>query len=77
MKTYSKILINILLTVILISGLLNIVSASSFNKQLNYQGKLTNTSNVAVADGSYHMFFRLYGSLSGSEIVWFEDRSQQ
>ncbi len=53
------------------------LKASNFNKQINYQGKLTNTSNVAVANGSYHMFFRLWDDDTGGNRVWFEDRSAQ
>ncbi len=49
--------------------------AASFNKQINYQGKLTNSSNVAVADGTYHMMFNLYTSLTGGSSIWTEDRS--
>ena len=33
---------------------------AAFNKEINYQGKLTNASNVAVANGSYNIRFKLY-----------------
>ncbi len=66
-----------LITVITTAGFAVFTSAANFNKQLNYQAKLTNASNAAVADGSYHMFFRLYDALTGGNAVWFEDRSQQ
>jgi len=50
---------------------------ASFNQQINYQGKLTNASNVAVADGVYHMRFWLLTSPSTATTtaVWSEDRS--
>src|SRR3989344_8474367 len=48
---------------------------AAFNKQINYQGKLTNASNVTVADGTYHMMFALYTAASGGTDVWSEDRS--
>ncbi|HEY4490273.1 MAG TPA: hypothetical protein VJC12_03435, partial [Candidatus Paceibacterota bacterium] len=50
---------------------------AAFNQQINYQGKLTNSSNVAVADGTYHMMFRLYSTLTGATTsnIWEEDRS--
>ena len=49
-------------------------SQAAFNRQINYQGKLTNASGVAVADGSYHMKFRLYTSSGGATTtnIWEE-----
>ena len=74
----------ILLTVFLISSvvvphLIDVASAASFNKQINYQGKLTNSSNAAVADGVYHMTFRLYTSPTAATTtnIWEEDRSTE
>ena len=51
------------------------VAEAAFNGQINYQGKLTNTSNAAVADGVYHMQFRLYTAATGGSLLWTEDRS--
>lgn len=48
---------------------------AAFNPEINYQGKLTNNSNVAVADGQYHMRFRLYTAVTGGTLVHLEDRS--
>ncbi len=48
---------------------------AAFNKEINYQGKLTNSSNVAVADGTYHMRFKLYTVATGGASIWDEDRS--
>ncbi|MFO0718755.1 MAG: DUF5011 domain-containing protein [Candidatus Paceibacterota bacterium] len=53
----------------------NNIAEAAINKQINYQGKLTNTSNVAVADGTYHMKFYLYTVATGGSPVWTEDRS--
>ena len=52
------------------------VSAAS-NAQINYQGKLTDSSNVAVSNGTYHMVFRLYTSATSATTtnIWEEDRS--
>ena len=44
-----------------------------FNKQINYQGKLTTTANIAVANGTYNMEFKLYDS--GSTLLWTETRT--
>jgi hypothetical protein len=80
-KTFAIVLI--LLTVLTAPGVFDVANlftqkayaASNFNKQINYQGKLTNTANVAVADGVYHMRFALYTTLTGGAAIWSEDRS--
>ncbi|MCA9368314.1 hypothetical protein KC887_08755, partial [Candidatus Kaiserbacteria bacterium] len=38
------------------------------NPQINYQGKLTDSSGIAVTDGTYNMAFKLY--TSGGTAVW-------
>ena len=43
-----------------------------FNPEINYQGKLTNAENVAVADGDYNMEFKLYTTSTGGTAVWTE-----
>ncbi len=48
---------------------------AAFNAQINYQGKLTNSSNVAVADGTYNMEFKLYDALSNGNLLWTETRT--
>lgn len=50
---------------------------AAFNEQINYQGKLTDSNNVTVPDGTYHMMFRLYTSASSATTtnIWEEDRS--
>lgn len=35
------------------------VAKSAFNEQINYQGKLTDTNGISVANGSYNLKFRL------------------
>ena len=75
----NKKLIAFILTVALIMGgfvfgVLN-VGASDFNKQINYQGKLTDSAGDAVTDGTYHMKFRLYDALTGGTELWEGDRS--
>ena len=42
---------------------------------MNYQGKLTNNSGLAVADGTYAMEFKLYTQSSGGSAIWTETRS--
>lgn len=43
---------------------------ASINKQVNYQGKLTNSNNWAVADGNYDMVFKIYDAVSGGSLLW-------
>ncbi|MFA5926334.1 MAG: LamG-like jellyroll fold domain-containing protein, partial [Parcubacteria group bacterium] len=45
-------------------------SQAAVNRQMNYQGKLTNTSNVAVADGNYDMVFKLYDAAENGNLLW-------
>ena len=45
------------------------------NLQFNYQGKLTNAANVAVADASYQMEFSLYTASTSGTAIWTETRS--
>ncbi|MEK7185184.1 MAG: tail fiber domain-containing protein [Patescibacteria group bacterium] len=48
---------------------------AAFNPQINYQGKLLDSADDAVADGTYHMRFKLYTVATGGSEVWSEDRS--
>ncbi len=51
------------------------VTFADFNEQINYQGKLTNASGVAVPDGSYNLRFQLCtGSTcaAGGDPIWTE-----
>ncbi len=44
------------------------------NLDINYQGKLTNASGVAVTDGTYNMRFYLYNAVGGATTtaIWTE-----
>ncbi|MEK7610131.1 MAG: hypothetical protein AAB468_00020 [Patescibacteria group bacterium] len=48
---------------------------AAINRQINYQGKLTNASNVPVADGTYTIIFGLYTVASGGSAIWVETHS--
>jgi hypothetical protein len=48
------------------------VAEAAFNPAINYQGKLTDASDVTVADGDYNMQFRLYTAATGGEPIWQE-----
>jgi len=57
----------------MLGGLVFTVKAqSNFTKQINYQGKLTDTNGLAVADGSKCMQFRLMTGLTGGSEIWIE-----
>ncbi|MEX0931440.1 MAG: immunoglobulin-like domain-containing protein [Candidatus Paceibacterota bacterium] len=53
------------------------VASAAFNPQINYQGKLTDSANQTVANGEYHMTFRLYTSPTGATTtnIWEEERT--
>ncbi|MFZ2193778.1 MAG: FG-GAP-like repeat-containing protein [Candidatus Moraniibacteriota bacterium] len=45
-------------------------SQADINKQINYQGKLTNSANSAVPDGSYDMIFKPYDADTSGTLLW-------
>jgi len=49
--------------------------SAAINKQINYQGKLTNGSGVAVTNGTYNMEFKLYTVDTGGTAIWTETRT--
>ncbi len=63
---------NILLSSNLSAPLAARIAEAAFNQQINYQGKLTDTSNVSVANGSYNIEFKLYTALTGGSPIWTE-----
>ncbi len=53
--------------------LLWVVPASAqFNEQINYQGRLLDSTGSAVADGTYAMSFRLYTVATSGSAIWTE-----
>src|SRR3989339_616261 len=43
---------------------------AAVNKELNYQGKLQDSSGVPVADGAYNIIFTIYDAAAGGNVVW-------
>ena len=41
--------------------------------QISYQGRLTEASGAPVADGSYQINFKIYGSEFGDDSLWWSD----
>ncbi len=76
-----------IIVILLISGIVLVanqpkqLAQAAFNPVFNYQGKLTNGSYVAVADGTYNMEFKLYDALgsgsppTGGNLLWTETRT--
>ena len=48
------------------------IAQGAFNEKINYQGKLTDSSNVAVSDSNYDIVFRLYTVAGGDSAIWTE-----
>ena len=42
---------------------------------MNYQGKLTDATGLAVPDGAYEIEFKLYTQASGGTAIWTETRT--
>ena len=53
----------------------SLVALAAPNAQINYQGKLTGATNIAVADGTYTMVFNLYATSTGGTTLWTETRT--
>lgn len=48
-----------------------VVSAGTgINKMINYQGKLTDTNDIPVADAAYNMKFSIYSDAAGTTRIW-------
>ena len=47
---------------------------AAVNKELNYQGKLQDSSGVPVADGAYNIIFTIYDAAAGGKLI---QKSQQ
>ncbi|MFA6255338.1 MAG: tail fiber domain-containing protein [Patescibacteria group bacterium] len=45
-------------------------AATGINSQLNYQGKLNDSSGVAVSDGTYNIKLAIYAASSGGTCLW-------
>ncbi len=73
----NKIILIISTIVLILSFIITpFLASADFNQQINYQGKLTNSAGVAVADGTYNMKFWLIASSTAatSTAVWAETR---
>jgi hypothetical protein len=62
----------ILITMTALAMLLSLGAAAQIPKTLNYQGVLTDGSEVAVPDGSYNLTFAIYDVPSGGTALWTE-----
>jgi len=78
-QNFNRKLISVLIGVVIASSLL--IGADSvdaaINERINYQGKLTDSTGVAVTNGDYRMYFRLYTTETSATTtaIWQEDRS--
>ncbi|MBI2482155.1 MAG: hypothetical protein HYV76_01135 [Candidatus Vogelbacteria bacterium] len=71
-RAVCRVVIFILITITLVTPS---ITLAVFNQQINYQGKLTDSSNVAVSDGNYSIVFSLYTVSSGGSNVWTETKT--
>ncbi|MBU2214265.1 hypothetical protein KJ996_06565, partial [Patescibacteria group bacterium] len=47
-------------------------AAAGINKQIPYQGKVTDSSGQAMSDGNYNMRFKIFAAESGGSALWTE-----
>jgi len=70
---YWKKPILILAAAMLFTGFLSIGVFAGFNEKINYQGKLTDSGNMAVSDGEYCMKFVIHTASTGDASIWSEE----
>jgi hypothetical protein len=74
----AKLFKNSNISKVFLSGILILLSLifatpqanATITKELNYQGRLTNLSDINVPDTSYSIVFRIYDSASGGNCLW-------
>lgn len=72
---HHRLAITVLIMVLVcVVGLHSLTAEASPNEQINYQGKLTDTTGAAVADGKYNMRFYLYDTegAATTSAIWTE-----
>ncbi|MFH1894285.1 MAG: hypothetical protein ABH813_00040, partial [Patescibacteria group bacterium] len=57
---------------LILAGCFGVVTHASFNEQINFQGKLTDSNNVAVENGNYNFQFDLYTTDTAGSSLWTE-----
>ena len=65
----------IMLIILIVSGCFAIAANAAFNEQMNFQGKLTDNSDVNVVDGDYNFEFKLWNhatETAGGYLQWTE-----
>ena len=62
----------ILCGVVALYVLFGVHALAAFTPTINYQGKLTASTSIAVADGLYDMEFSLYTQATGGSPIWTE-----
>jgi len=73
---YVLILISVFTLVIVVAFQLRTVyAAAGINKQVNFQGKLVNSSGLNVADGTQTVVFAIYDQASSGTALWTESQS--
>ncbi|MFA6227795.1 MAG: hypothetical protein WC668_01265, partial [Patescibacteria group bacterium] len=76
-RYFNRLIIRVIMACFAVLSLFFVVTQAnaSFNQQINYQGKLTDHSDVPVADGDYDMVFRLCADSACSSVLWTETRT--
>ena len=62
-------------TTFVVIGSQNVHAAQTVPYKVNFQGRLTDSTGVVLADGNYNMTFRIFSVASGGTAAWSEVRS--
>ncbi|MDD3190973.1 MAG: hypothetical protein PHI66_04780, partial [Candidatus Pacebacteria bacterium] len=72
-RKIKKIIQFFILIILILGGFsLSQNSSAAIRKEFNYQGKLTDSSGLAVADGAYDITFKIYDQAGGGTALWTE-----
>lgn len=66
MKTLRMVFYGMLIILLVVS-----IAAADVPQRINYQGKLTDGDGNPVTDNTYFLKFKIYGSASGDDSLWY------
>lgn len=65
-----KLTVNLIFLLVVVLLLTVFTVSAEVPQLINYQGRLTDSSDVPVADGPYQIKFKIYGSAAGDDSLW-------
>jgi hypothetical protein len=73
MKSFEMKIFFGIMAAVMSLAVFSFVVKASFNEQINYQGKITDSGGIAIADGQYCMKFVIHTASTGDASIWSEE----